>query len=220
MSIRDVAHETRNGLTGVVAGGIEQVAHVHEADDVVDGGVGDGDDGGSEGDGARRRTETWTSATDGAAGASVMLTPNALLISARSFVCKASAADSTWLAAPAVSVATTVRITLPASTVTVSMHAGGKHRSSWRKLSLTESALAWYSSMVPSAFSTKVTSLAGTASMVAPGGKDGGGDCGDGGGGDGGGGGGGGNTGGLGGGSRRRRESQSLQSVPYSHIEP
>ncbi len=40
--VRDVAHETRNGLTGVVAGGIEQVAHVHEADDVVDGGVGDG----------------------------------------------------------------------------------------------------------------------------------------------------------------------------------
>ena len=49
--------------------------------------------------------------------------------------------------------------------------------------------------------------------MVAPGGNDGGGGCGVGGGG-------GGITGGLGGGSRSRREPQSLQSVPYSHIDP
>jgi len=68
------------------------------------------------------------------------------------------------------------------------MHAGGKHLSSWRKLSLTESALAWYSSMVPPAFSTKVTSLAGTISLNAPGcngsggfGGEGGCGCGDGG---------------------------------------
>ena len=72
--------------------------------------------------------------TDGAAGASSMVMPNALLIALRGFVCRATAADSTWPAAPAVSVATTVRITLPASTVTVSTHAGKKHCSSWRKL--------------------------------------------------------------------------------------
>ena len=148
-----------------------------------------GGDGGSRGggEGAGRMTWTWTSTTDGAAGASSMVIPNTLLIVPRGFVCKATAADSTWLA-PAVSVATTVRITLPALTVTVSMHAGGKHLSSWRKLSLTESALAWYSSMVPPAFSTKVTSLAGTISLNAPGcngsggfGGEGGCGCGDGG---------------------------------------
>ena len=135
--------------------------------------------------------------TDGAEGVSSIVMPNALLISSRSFVCKVTAADSTWLAAPAVSVATTVRITLPASTVTVSMHAGGKHRSSWRKLALMASAFASYSSTVPAAFSTKVTFLADTISVVAAAGKGGG----------------------LGGGSRRRREPQSLQSVPKSHIE-
>ena len=112
--------------------------------------------------------------TDGAEGVSSIVMPNALLISSRSFVCKATAADSTWLAAPAVSVATTVRITLPASTVTVSMHAGKRHRSSWRKLALMASAFASYCSMVPPAFSTKVTSLAETSSIVAPGGNGGG----------------------------------------------
>ena len=52
------------------------------------------------------------------------MTPNALLITSRSFVCKPTAADSTRLAPPEVSVATTVRITLPALTVMVSTHAG------------------------------------------------------------------------------------------------
>jgi len=112
-----------------------------------------------------------------------MVTPNTLPIALRGFTSKATAADSTWLAAPAVSVATTVRITLPASTVTVSTHAGKKHCSCWRKLALTESAFASYSSTVPPAFSTKVTSLADTISLVAPGGNDGGG--GEGGGGEG-----------------------------------
>merc|ERR1719345_552859 len=70
-----------------------------------------------------------------------------------------------------------------------------------------ESAFASYSSTVPTAFSTKVTFLADTISVVAPGG------CGVGGGG-------GGNTGGLGGGSRRRREPQALQSVPNTHQSP
>eukprot|EP00964_Phaeocystis_antarctica_P118317 scaffold82105_cov56-Phaeocystis_antarctica.AAC.1 len=107
-----------------------------------------------------------------------MVTPNALLIASRAFVCKATAADSTWLAPPEVSVATTVRITLPALTVTVSTHAGKKHCSAWRKLALTESALASYSSTVPPAFSTKVILLAGTISLIAPGcsGDSGGGD--------------------------------------------
>ena len=163
--------------------------------------------------GASRITWNWTATTDGAAGNSSMVIPNTLLIALRGFARKATAADSTWLAAPAVSVATTVRITLPASTVTVKTHVGKKQRSSWRKLSLTESAFASYSSTVPTAFSTKVTSLADTISLVAPGGNDGGGGCGVGGGG-------GGNTGGLGGGSRSRREPQSLQSVPNAHIDP
>eukprot|EP00964_Phaeocystis_antarctica_P116357 scaffold80296_cov48-Phaeocystis_antarctica.AAC.1 len=162
--------------------------------------------------------------TDGAAGASSIMTPKSLLISSRGFACKATAADSTWLAPPVVSVATTVRITLPALTVTVSTHAGKKHSSSWRKLALTESAFASYSSTVPSTFSTKVTSLAGTISLAAPGGNGGGGGGGDigasGGGGCGAGGGGGGNDGGVGGGSARRREPQSLQSVPNVHIDP
>ena len=99
-----------------------------------------------------------------------MVMPN----TSRGFACKATAAASTWLAAPAVSVATTVRITLPASAVTVSVHVGKKQRSSRRKLALTEAAFASYSSTVPAAFSTKVTSLVDTISLVAPGGKDGG----------------------------------------------
>ena len=111
-----------------------------------------------------------------------MVTPNTLLIASRACVCKALAADSTLPTTPEVSVATTVRITLPALTVTVSTHAGEKHCSSWRKLALTESAFASYSSMVPPAFSTNVIFLAYTISLIAPG-------CsGDGGGGDGGGG--------------------------------
>ena len=128
-----------------------------------------------------------------------MVTPNTLLIASRALDWKATAADSTWLAPPEVSVATTVRITLPALTVTVSTHAGEKHCSSWCKLALTESAFASYSSTVPPAVSTKVISLAGTISMTAPGcNGDGGG--GEGGGGDGGGSEGGGFGGGEGGG--------------------
>ena len=101
-----------------------------------------------------------------------MVTPNALLIASRGFVCKAIAADSSSLAPPAVSVATTVRITLPASAVTVSTHAGEKHCSCWRKRTLTEPAFASYSSTVPPAFSTKVTSVAITISLTAPAGAD------------------------------------------------
>ena len=112
-----------------------------------------------------------------------MVIPNTLLVASRGFACKATAADSTWLAVPAVSVAITVRITLPASTVTMSTHVGKKQRSSWRKLALTESAFASYSSTVPAAFSTKVTALADTISLVAPGGNDSGGGGGGGGGG-------------------------------------
>ena len=166
---------------------------------------------------------TWTnmtSMTDGVAGGSSMVTPNTLLIASRAFVCKVLAADSTWLATPEVSVATTVRITLPASTVTVSTHDGEKHCSSWRKFSLTESAFASYSSTVPPACSTKVISLAGTISLTAPGcnGDGGGGDggglgCGDGGGGDGGGGEGG---GGDGGGSEGGGDGQ----LPEPQLEP
>ena len=107
----------------------------------------------------------------------------------------ASAADSTWLAPAAVSVATTVRITLPASTATVSSHNGRKHCSSSRKLAVTLPAFASYSSTVPPAFSSKVTSVALTISVVAPGGSGGG--EGDGGGGEGGGGVGGGGLGAL-----------------------
>eukprot|EP00964_Phaeocystis_antarctica_P107851 scaffold72519_cov51-Phaeocystis_antarctica.AAC.1 len=80
--------------------------------------------------------------TNGAAGGSSMVTPNTLLIASRALFCKTTAADSTWLAPSEVSIATTVRITLPASTVTVSSHAGEKHFSSWRKLALTKSAFA------------------------------------------------------------------------------
>ena len=131
-----------------------------------------------------------------------MVTSNTLLIASRVFVCKTTAADSTRLAPPEVSVATTVRITLPALTVTVSTHAGEKHCSSWRKAALTETAFASYSSTIPPAFSTKVISLANTISMTAPGGNgDGGGGGGGGlGGGDGGGGDGGGGFGGEDGG--------------------
>eukprot|EP00964_Phaeocystis_antarctica_P061172 scaffold36523_cov43-Phaeocystis_antarctica.AAC.1 len=111
-----------------------------------------------------------------------MVIPNTLLIASRAFVCKATAADLTWLAPPEVSVAMTLRITLPAVTVTVSSHAGKKHCSSWRKLALTETAFASYSSTPPPAFSTKVISLAGTISMTAPGcNGDGGGGNGEGG---------------------------------------
>ena len=57
-----------------------------------------------------------------------MVMPNTLLIALRGLVCKATAADSTWLAPPAVvSVTTTVRMTLPAVAVTVSTHAGRTH---------------------------------------------------------------------------------------------
>ena len=145
-------------------------------------------------------TWTWTSVTEGAAGASSMVTPSTLLIASRGFVCKATAAASTWLAPPAaVSVTTMVRITLPAVTVTVSKHAGKEHCSSWRKLASTESATAAYSSTAPPTFSTNVTSLAGTISVIAPGGNGGG----EGGGGEGGGGnGGGGVVGGSEGGGR------------------
>eukprot|EP00964_Phaeocystis_antarctica_P162411 scaffold136661_cov99-Phaeocystis_antarctica.AAC.1 len=80
------------------------------------GGVGGGRGGGGEG--ASRVTLVWTSMTDKTAGGSSMVTPNTLLIAWREFVFKALAADSTWLAPPEVSVATTVRITLPALTVT------------------------------------------------------------------------------------------------------
>ena len=54
----------------------------------------------------------------------------------------AAAANSTWLTPPAVSVATTVRITLPASTVTVSTHDGKEHCSCSRKLALIKLAFA------------------------------------------------------------------------------
>ena len=101
---------------------------------------GNGDGGG--GQGADRVTWTWTSMTSGVAGGSSMVIPNTLLIASRAFVCKTTAADLTRLASPEVSVATTVRITLPALTVTVSTHAGKKHCSSWRKLTLTELAFA------------------------------------------------------------------------------
>ena len=109
----------------------------------------------------------------------------------------ATAADSTWLAPPNVSmsVATTVRITLPASTVTASSHNGTKHCSSSRKLAVTLPAFASYSSTVPPALSTKVTAVALTISVVAPGGSGGG--EGDGGGGEGGGGVGGGGLGAM-----------------------
>ena len=83
-------------------------------------------------------TWTLTSMTDGTAGGSSMVTPNTLLIASRDFVCKATAADLTWLPPPKVSVATTVRITLPASTVTVSSHAGEKHFSSGRSWAKTK----------------------------------------------------------------------------------
>ena len=87
-------------------------------------------------------TWTWTSRTNGAASGSSMVTPNTLLIASRVFNCKATEADSTWLPPSEVSVATTVRITLPALTATVSTQDGKKHCSSLRKLALTETALA------------------------------------------------------------------------------
>ena len=172
------------------------------------GGGGEGPGGGGEGgggdDGAGRTSLTWTSMADWASDFSSMVTFNNLLISSRGFASKAIAADSTWLSPPAVSVTTTVRITLPAVAVTVSEHVGKEHCSSVRKLASTDSAIAAYSSMVPSAFSTNVTFLADTTSMTAPGGnggsEGGGGDGdGDGGEGDGGGGEGGGTLGGAGG---------------------
>ena len=56
----------------------------------------------------------------------------------------ATAANSTWLTPPEVSmsVATTVRITLPASTVTVSAHNGKEHCNCARKLALIKLAFA------------------------------------------------------------------------------
>jgi len=56
----------------------------------------------------------------------------------------ATAADSTLLTPPelSMSVATMVRITLPASTVTVSTHNGKKHCSCVRKLALIKLAFA------------------------------------------------------------------------------
>eukprot|EP00964_Phaeocystis_antarctica_P085799 scaffold54261_cov60-Phaeocystis_antarctica.AAC.2 len=160
--------------------------------------------------------------TDGAAGRSSMVTPSTLLIASRAFVCKTTAADSTWLAPPEVSVATTVRITLPALTVTVSMHAGSKHCSSWRKLALTESAFASYSSTPPPAFSTKVIFLAGTLSLTAPGcngdggGGEGGGD--DGGGSEGGGLSGGGGGGGEGGGGDFCEGREAMGTEPRQNV--
>ena len=112
--------------------------------------------------------------TEGAAGGSSMVIPNALLIASRVFVCKATVAVSTC-PTPEVSVATTVRITLPASTVTVSTHVGRKHCSSWCKRALTEPAFASYSSTVPSAFNSNVIFLAGTIQLVKPGWNGGGG---------------------------------------------
>ena len=107
------------------------------------------------GEGASRVTWTWTATADGGSGASSMVIPNTRLIASRGFACQATAADSTWLEVPAVSVATTVRITLPASTVTVSVHVGKKQRSSRRKLALTEAAFASYSSTVPAALALR-----------------------------------------------------------------
>ena len=89
------------------------------------GGLGDGSEGdGGSSDGASRMTSTWTSTTDGGAGSSSMVTPSTLPIASRGFVCKFTAFDPIRLAPSVVSVATTVRITLPAVGVTVSMHAG------------------------------------------------------------------------------------------------
>ena len=150
-----LARATGDGAVGLGGGG--------------DGDGGEGLGGGGDGDWASRVIWTWTSTTDGVVGGSSMVIPNTLLSASRVFDCKSTAADSTWLAPPEVSVATTVRITLPALTVTVSSHAGKKHCSSWRKLAMTESAFASYSSTVPPAFSTKVISLADTISMTAPG---------------------------------------------------
>ena len=109
-----------------------------------------------------RSVTSVTSVTSGTSGTSVIDRANA------------TAADSTWLAPPNVSmsVATTVRITLPASTVTASTHNGTKHCSSSRKLAVTLPAFASYSSTVPAAFSTKVTSFASTISSAAPAGAD------------------------------------------------
>ena len=109
-----------------------------------------------------RSVTSVTSVTSGTSGTSVIDRANA------------TAADSTWLAPPNVSmsVATTVRITLPASTVTASTHNGTKHCSSSRKLAVTLPAFASYSSTVPPAFSTKVTSFASTISSAAPAGAD------------------------------------------------
>eukprot|EP00964_Phaeocystis_antarctica_P160472 scaffold132097_cov54-Phaeocystis_antarctica.AAC.1 len=84
--------------------------------------------------------------TNGVTGGSSMVTPNTLLIASRAFVCSALAADSTWLAPCEVSIAITVRMTLPAVTVTVSTHAGKKHCSCLRKLAFTVSDFASYSS--------------------------------------------------------------------------
>ena len=106
-------------------------------------------------------------------GASSIVKPSELLLCERGALCRDTAADSTWPPSPSVSVATTVRTTLPAVALTASEHVGKKHRSLWRKFPSMTSAIAAYSSIVPAAFNTKVTSVAVTISLVAPGGNGG-----------------------------------------------
>ena len=124
--------------------------------------------------------------------------PSALLSVGRSAVPIDVAADCTWLLG-ARSVATTVRVTLPAVTWTARRHKGSWQPSCARSWSLTASALLSYSSTVMAALSSRVISVACTTSFLAPGiiggGGEGGGD-GEGGGGEGEGGGGEGDGGG------------------------
>lgn len=100
---------------------------------------GGGDWGGGGVDGAGRKTLTGTPSAMVTAGASSMVTPSALLICERGALCRATAADSTWLPPPSVSVATTVRTTLPAVALMVSEHPAGLLLS-LRPLSLAASA--------------------------------------------------------------------------------
>ena len=135
--------------------------------------------------------------------------PSSVLSVATSLVPIDVAAECTLLSG-ARSVATTVRVTLPAVTWTVSRQRGSWHPSCSRSWPLTASALLSYSSTVMAALSSSVTSVAFTASALAPGviggGGEGGGDGeggggeGEGGGGEGGGGEGGGGEGEGGGG--------------------
>ena len=108
-------------------------------------------------------------------GASSIVKPSELLLCERGALCRDTAADSTWPPSPSVSVATTVRTTLPAVALTASEHVGKKHRSLLRKFASTVSAFAVYSSIVPDAFNTTVTAVPVTVSLVAPGGNGGGG---------------------------------------------